>query len=103
MFRALGDPVRQRMLGLLEARGELCVSDLVRQFRLAQPSISHHLRVLREAGLVTARKDGKAVYYAIDPQALGRCCSGFFSRFAGCRPWLRKAARAAGLRSDRRE
>ncbi len=91
VFRALGDPARQRMLALLEAGGEVCVSDLARHFDMAQPSISHHLRVLREAGLVTARKQGKEVHYALDAGALRRCCGVFFSRFACCRPMLKVA------------
>jgi DNA-binding transcriptional ArsR family regulator len=92
VFRALGDPARQRILALLEQAGELCVSDVARRFTLAQPSVSHHLRVLLEAGLVTAEKRGKETYYALDVAALRRCCGGFFARFACCRPLLRPAA-----------
>lgn len=89
-FRALGDPTRQTILALLEEAGELCVSDLAQHFEMAQPSVSHHLRVLKEAGLVTARRRGKEIYYAVDPDALIHCCGRFFARFACCRPLLKE-------------
>lgn len=88
VFRALADPTRQKMLALLEERGELCVSEVGEHFEMAQPSISHHLRTLREAGLVRARKRGKEVYYAIDGEELSRCCGLFFARFECCQPLL---------------
>jgi ArsR family transcriptional regulator len=94
-FRALGDPTRQRMLALLEQAGELCVSEVARHFDMTQPSISHHLRILREAGLLTAHKRGKEVYYAINAEELSRCCGVFFGKFACCRPMLRAAGRKA--------
>jgi len=94
-FRALGDPTRQKMLAVLEKDGELCVSEVARHFTMAQPSISHHLRILREAGLVMASKRGKEIYYAINPDELGRCCGVFFDKFACCRPLLRAAGRKA--------
>src|SRR5881628_2155731 len=83
-FRALGDPARQKMLAVLEAGGERCVSEVARHFAMTQPSISHHLRILKEAGLVTASKRGKEVYYAINPDELSRCCGVFFGKFACC-------------------
>lgn len=65
-FRALGDPVRLRLLSLLltAAGGEVCACDLVDPLERSQPTVSHHLRVLREAGLVTASKRGANVWYA---------------------------------------
>jgi DNA-binding transcriptional ArsR family regulator len=87
-FRALGDPVRQRMLALLEAAGERCVSDIAGHFELSQPAISHHLRILRDARLVTARRRGKEILYAINAAELTRCCGTFFARFACCQPLL---------------
>ena len=90
-FRALGDPTRQKILSLLEKGKELCVSDVARHFEMAQPSISHHLRILKEASLVTARKRGKEVYYMINESELVRCCGLFFARFACCQPILKAA------------
>ncbi len=64
-FKAIGHPVRLRILSLL-ARGKepLCVCHIEERFTLAQPTISHHLRVLRKAGLVSANRKGTWVYYA---------------------------------------
>ena len=95
VFRALGDPTRQRMLAVLEKAGELCVSEVTRNFAMTQPSISHHLRILREAGLLTAHKRGKEVYYAINAEELSRCCGVFFAKFACCQPLLRAARHKA--------
>lgn len=65
-FRALGDPVRLRLLSLLltASDGEVCACDLVDPLERSQPTVSHHLKVLREAGLVTATRRGANVWYA---------------------------------------
>ena len=63
-FRALGDETRLRVLEAL-VDGERCVSDLMDVLGLGQSLVSHHLRTLRQAGLVTAERDGREVYYAI--------------------------------------
>lgn len=63
-LKALADPTRLRMLDLLTAQPQpLCVCDITRQFRLRQPTISHHLRVLREARLISGEKRGVWSYY----------------------------------------
>src|SRR5215470_12145573 len=71
-FKALGDPVRLRLLSLIAARagGEVCVCELTDAFTLTGPTISHHLRVLREAGLVDCERRGTWVYYRVVPTAL---------------------------------
>ena len=65
VFKALGDPVRLRLLSLIasHAGGEACVCDLTGAFDLAGPTISHHLKVLREAGLITGERRGTWIYY----------------------------------------
>lgn len=83
-FRALGDPARLKMLGLLEEGGEMCVADVACHFTMTQPSVSHHLRILKDAGLVRSDKRGKEVYYRINPSELRRCCGAFFANFACC-------------------
>ena len=71
VFKALGDETRLEMLGLLAGAGtELCACDIEGHFELSQPTISHHLKILREAGLVTAERRGTWVYYALDAGAL---------------------------------
>jgi ArsR family transcriptional regulator len=71
-FKALGDPVRLRLLSLIAARagGEVCVCELTDAFTLTGPTISHHLRVLREAGLIDCQRRGTWVYYWIVPARL---------------------------------
>ncbi len=72
MFKALGDPVRLRLLSMIASApaGEVCVCDLTGAFNLTGPTISHHLRVLREAGLVDGDRRGTWVYYRPQPDAL---------------------------------
>ena len=66
---ALADPVRRELVALL-AHGEVAAGELADRFPVSRPAISRHLRVLREAGLVTARADGKRRLYALDPRPL---------------------------------
>ena len=72
MFKALSDPVRLRLLSLIASHegGEACVCDLTGPFDVSQPTISHHLKVLREAGLVGSERRGTWVYYWVLPPAL---------------------------------
>lgn len=69
VYGAVADPTRRRMLDLLAER-ERPVMDLVSHFDMSQPSVSEHLRVLREAGLVTARKEGRQRIYSLDASPL---------------------------------
>ncbi len=71
-FKALGDPVRLRMLSLIASHegGECCVCDISPAFALSQPTISHHLKTLREAGLLDCERRGTWVYYRVIPSAL---------------------------------
>lgn len=72
MFKALGDPVRLRLLSMIASRagGEVCVCDLTGGFELTGPTISHHLRVLREAGLIDCQRRGTWVFYWLRPGML---------------------------------
>jgi ArsR family transcriptional regulator len=70
-FGVLSDPTRLRLLSLIAAAGEACAAcDLVEPLEVSQPTVSHHLKVLREAGLVDSYKRGKWVYYAPVPERL---------------------------------
>ena len=73
VFKALADPVRLRLLSLIGAHegGEACVCELTGAFDVTAPTISHHLRVLREAGLIASERRGTWVYYWVRPAALG--------------------------------
>src|SRR5438874_11769879 len=68
LFKALGDETRLAILRQLRDQGEVCACDLVDCCHVAQPTVSHHLRVLREAGLVRGEKRGLWVYYRIAPE-----------------------------------
>jgi ArsR family transcriptional regulator, lead/cadmium/zinc/bismuth-responsive transcriptional repressor len=65
LFAALGDPTRLRIVATLE-RSEMCVCDIAAALRLSTSAASHQLRVLRDRGLVKARRSGRLVYYALD-------------------------------------
>jgi ArsR family transcriptional regulator len=71
-FKAIGDPTRLRLLSLIAAHegGEACVCDLNEPLALSQPTVSHHLKILVEAGLLTRTKRGTWSFYALVPGAL---------------------------------
>jgi ArsR family transcriptional regulator, arsenate/arsenite/antimonite-responsive transcriptional repressor len=69
-FKALADPTRVAIVSCLSAAGEVCVCNLTEAFELSQPTISHHLRILREAGLVEASRRGTWAYYRLVPEAI---------------------------------
>ncbi|WP_067177585.1 ArsR/SmtB family transcription factor [Microtetraspora niveoalba] len=74
LFKAIADPVRLRLLSLIACHegGEACVCDLTDAFDLTGPTISHHLKVLRKAGLIDCERRGTWVYYWINPAVLER-------------------------------
>ena len=78
--KALGDETRQRILQILQTEGEKCVSDLVDVFNVSQPTISHHLNFLKQANLVTSRRDGKMVYYRANQDNITECCGILFTK-----------------------
>jgi ArsR family transcriptional regulator len=70
-YGVLSDPTRLRLLSLISASGEACAAcDLVEPLGVSQPTVSHHLKVLREAGLVDSHKTGRWVYYRVVPERL---------------------------------
>lgn len=69
--KALGDPVRMQLVDVLRKHaGKVCVCELVPLFDLSQPTVSHHLKVLRDAGLVGSERQGLWAYYYVNPDAL---------------------------------
>ena len=69
IFQALADPSRRAIFESL-TRGEAAVKDLTSRFDISQPAISQHLSTLKEAGLVRARRDGRCVYYRVQPRGI---------------------------------
>lgn len=100
LFRALSDETRLRILNLLRS-GELCVCDIVAALEVPQPTASRHLAYLRQAGLVTVRKEGVWCYYRIAPPSdpfeirLRKCveCCADLPRFANDLKQLKKIVR----------
>ena len=78
VFKALADPTRRQILEDLKP-GELTAGEIVSRFRISAPSISRHLSVLRNAGLVEERKDGNRVFYRLVEERLALCVGGFLS------------------------
>ncbi|MEV7148973.1 ArsR/SmtB family transcription factor [Streptomyces sp. NPDC051287] len=75
LFKALGDPVRLRLMSMIASSGEggeVCVCELTPAFDLSQPTISHHLKLLRQAGLIDCERRGTWVYYRVLPGVLDR-------------------------------
>jgi ArsR family transcriptional regulator, arsenate/arsenite/antimonite-responsive transcriptional repressor len=69
--KALGDPIRMQLVDVLvKHAGEVCVCELVPLFDLSQPTVSHHLKVLREAGIVGSERRGLWAYYYVKPDSL---------------------------------
>jgi ArsR family transcriptional regulator, arsenate/arsenite/antimonite-responsive transcriptional repressor len=73
VFKALGDPTRVRLLSLIAATdgGEACICDLTEPVALSQPTVSHHMKQLVDAGLITREQRGKWAYYRVVDEALG--------------------------------
>jgi ArsR family transcriptional regulator len=69
-FKALADPTRVAIINCLASADEVCVCNLTESFELSQPTISHHLKILREAGLVDASRRGTWAYYRLVPEAI---------------------------------
>lgn len=80
LFKALADPHRLAMLATLARAGDdVCVCDFTGALPLEQPTVSHHLKILREAGLVTCERRGTWVYYRLAPDAHERAASALHS------------------------
>lgn len=69
VFKAFGDEIRLRIFSLLQTH-EMCVCEILVALELTQPTASHHLRILADAGLIKQRKEGKWVYYSVSDPAL---------------------------------
>ena len=80
-FRALSDSTRQKILSILVDEGELSVGEIVSHFSCAQPCISHHLSVLKRAGVVNFHRRGKEVLYSCNCKRLAESWEKFFSQF----------------------
>ncbi|ARA93770.1 hypothetical protein AWN76_011740 [Rhodothermaceae bacterium RA] len=81
-LKALAHPIRLRMVDLIHAHGgQLCVCEFEQHFDVKQPTISHHLKILREAGLIRSRQEGAWVHHAVEPAAFAHLRA-LMARFA---------------------
>jgi ArsR family transcriptional regulator len=86
LFRALGDPARVRIVNLLATSGEpVCVCNLTEPLALSQPTVSHHMKRLADAGLVEREQRGRWAFYSLSSEAIGRLASVADLRGACCR------------------
>ena len=69
MLKAISEPKRLRIVDMLSC-GERCACEILREFRITQPTLSHDMKVLVEAGFVSVRREGKNIYYTLDTQKL---------------------------------
>jgi ArsR family transcriptional regulator len=79
--KAMADNTRQQIMHLLCCQW-ICVGDIVDQTGVSQPTVSHHLGILREAGLVSTRREGKQVFYNLNQDAVAVCCGMLMQNFA---------------------
>jgi DNA-binding transcriptional ArsR family regulator len=90
MLRALADANRFRMVQEIAAAGELSCGQVAKRFALSQPTISHHLKILSEAGIVRIRTDGQHRFMSVDHGVLGQVVAGIPVRIAEHRKRPRK-------------
>lgn len=74
-FKAIGNPVRQRIVNLLNEKKELRVKELVEELKLSQSTVSHHMAILKDANIVSAREDGVETFYSLCCGTISHCCS----------------------------
>ena len=80
--QAMADDTRQRILEMLLEK-EMCVGDIAQAFDISQPTISHHLGILKQFDLVSSRKEGRQVYYTTNRDNVVRCCGHLVTKFGG--------------------
>ncbi len=79
--KALADETRQKIMNLLCCEW-LSVNQIVEQLNVTQPTVSHHLAILREAGLVQVREEGKQTFYTLHQERMASCCGNLVVKFA---------------------
>ncbi len=82
----VADRTRAQIVYMLCRHGRMNVGDIARHFRMSRPAVSHHLRVLKESGLVECEKVGQAIFYSVDASRLIQALHGLAESIAACRP-----------------
>jgi len=102
IFDALSDDTRRRILALLMETGERCVCEIFEELGESQPKVSRHLAVLRDAGLLSARREGQWIHYGIEPELptwVAQVLEGLRAATRSARPKRAGACRARACRS----
>ncbi|MEN8253033.1 MAG: metalloregulator ArsR/SmtB family transcription factor [Patescibacteria group bacterium] len=81
-FKAIHDQHRQAILELIRKYKKLNASQIISHLDLSQPTISHHLKILRQAEIIKTEKKGKEVFYSLDEKQIEDCCAGFMKHFS---------------------
>ena len=81
-FKAVCDENRQKILEYLHDTDKANAGDIVKKLKLSQPTVSHHLKILTDAEVLTAKKKGKEVYYSLNSKIITNCCGGFMKRYS---------------------
>jgi DNA-binding transcriptional ArsR family regulator len=79
VFQAMSDPTRRQILEMLRV-GDLSAGEIAEHFRMTKPAISHHLSVLKEAGLAVERREGQRIIYTLEPGSIVAVWEGFLSK-----------------------
>ncbi len=74
-FKALGDENRLRIAGIVAERGDVCACRLLDELDMTQPTLSHHMKLLRDSGVVKARKEGRWMHYSLNQEVVGALTS----------------------------
>lgn len=81
-FKAVCDSNRHKILHLVKKNKEMNATDIIEKIKLSQPTISHHLKILVDAGVLESRKAGKETYYRVNEKIINNCCHGFADNFS---------------------
>ena len=79
-FKAIADQHRQSILALIKEHQSINATEIIKHNKLSQPTISHHLTILKQAGLIQEKKKGREVYYSIKDKTISSCCLGFMHK-----------------------
>lgn len=80
-FKAICDLNRHKILYLVKKNGEMNATEIMHKVGLSQPTVSHHLKILVEAGVLELRREGKEALYKVDEKFISHCCLGFAKGF----------------------
>ncbi len=84
LLRALSDKTRQEIIMIFASQKEVCVNDIAKNFTLSRPTISHHLNLMKRAGLLNSRKEGKEIYYSFNKSHVAKVMESILNVIKKC-------------------